>query len=120
MNLNSLGSTGSTLAQTAATRDGAPSPLVDFRSLASALRTGDLAAAQKAFAALSQRLNVQSAASGAGADLQAVGSALRAGDITGARRALGALLHHVHGAHRPRAASDGSGGAAAGTLNLRI
>ena len=132
MNLYSV---GSTLAQAWATREGTPSPIQgDLRSLANALRAGDLSSAQKALATLAQHVSGQSP-SELSTDLQAVAGALKTGDLDGARKALGALFQHIHSRYRPLAsgvpptdpaAATGGDGAAPGTtttegtLNLRV
>ncbi len=89
----------------------------DFASLAGALQSGDLAAAQQAFAALQQdqpQIAAASNSSTAGADPlgQAVGDlagALKSGDLAAAQKAFAALqqaargVHHGHRHHRATA-----------------
>jgi hypothetical protein len=83
----------------------------DFRALASALRSGDLAGAQQAFAAWQQ--DAQGGPQGQGAqpggsisnDMQSLQKALQSGDLAGAQKAFATLqqdmrsVHHGHGHH---------------------
>ena len=82
----------------------------DFKALAGALQSGDLAGAQQAFAAWQkdQPNSAQPASAGgasspttqAGRDLQALQSALSSGDLTGAQKAFATLKQDMHGAGR--------------------
>ena len=80
----------------------------DFQSLADALKSGNLAAAQKAFAQLqsdgvktSQTQSSNSQTSSQSSPLQALSNALQNGDLTGAQQAFAQLqqgmkAHHHH------------------------
>ena len=83
----------------------------DFQALGSALNSGDLAGAQKAFADFLQTAPGVSGVGSApgsspiGQDLQALGSALQSGDVAGAQKAFAGLqqeLQKAHGHHHPR------------------
>lgn len=100
------------------------------KQLASALQSGDLAGAQKAFASLTKQLQNSGAApapnSTMGSDLAALGKALGAGDLTTAQQAFSQLQtdaqaaptasqgvkashhghHHHHGAAAASSATD--------------
>ena len=96
----------------------------DFKSLAQALQSGDLAGAQQAFATLQQDSPWVSRAvsasdtanGGAGSTvasaLQTLSKALQSGDISGAQQAFAALQqafqtgHHGHHHHAPAGASS--------------
>ena len=80
----------------------------DFQSLADALKSGNLADAQKAFAQLQsdgvktgQTQNSNGQSNGQSSPLQALGSALQSGDLSGAQQAFAQLQqgmksHHHH------------------------
>jgi len=80
----------------------------DFQSLADALKSGNLADAQKAFAQLQsdgvktgQAQNTNSQGSSQSSPLQALATALQNGDLTGAQQAFAQLqqgmkAHHHH------------------------
>lgn len=80
----------------------------DFQSLADALKSGNLADAQKAFAQLEsdgvktgQTQNSNSQGSSQSSPLQALGTALQSGDLSGAQQAFAQLqqgmkAHHHH------------------------
>ena len=107
--INAIGSTYATNTSTTAKQTGA-----DFNSLAQALQSGNLAAAQQAFATLQQdspRVSQAVSASGSGASgsgstvasaLQTLSKDLQAGDVGGAQQAFAALQqamqtgHHGH------------------------
>jgi thioredoxin-like negative regulator of GroEL len=81
-----------------------------FAQLASALRSGDLDAAQQAYSALTQTSAAQSGGPFAQAVSQ-IGDALQSGDLGQAQQALAALQQqakgaHHHGGHRQASASD--------------
>jgi hypothetical protein len=84
----------------------------DFRSLDSALQSGDLSSAQNAFATWQQSLPSSVAPnsslttqqtgpfgqnSKANSDYQALGSALQSGDVAGAQKAFASLKQDLHG-----------------------
>ncbi len=82
----------------------------NFQALGSALQSGDLTAAQKAFAEFIQSLQKGSQGQAPGgqssdpfsADLQTLGNALQSGDLASAQKAFAALqqdLQKVHGRH---------------------
>jgi len=77
-----------------------------FQQLTSAIGSGDLDAAQKAYAALQG----QAPPKGPVADaLSSIGDALGKGDISSAQSTLAAMRqHHGHHHHKPAAATDGS------------
>jgi hypothetical protein len=88
----------------------------EFQALASALKSGDLGAAQSAFASL-QSTQPSASQSQAGqssrpnsdqsANIQALASALQSGDIAGAQTAFAALQKgHGHHHHHPKAADS--------------
>lgn len=108
----------------------------DFKALDSALQSGDLSGAQKAFAALQTDMqNIQSSRSQQGQgqqqnspfanDFQALSDALNSGDVSAAQKAFATLkqdmqaARQAHGgqaAHQPRA-NDGDADDAASTSN---
>jgi ribosomal protein S20 len=65
----------------------------NFKALSSALQSGDLAAAQKAFSSMS------SSSSNSNSPLAQLGQALQNGDLKGAQTAMQAMQsrHHHHG-----------------------
>ena len=78
----------------------------NFQSLAQAIKSGDLSAAQQAFTTLSQSLPQGSSGSGSSPfqqALQSIGSALQSGDISGAQSALQGLQKGHHGGHHHHA-----------------
>ncbi len=112
-----------------------------FKDLAQSLLSGDVAGAQKAFAAVQQHLQARSpspAANPGGAsgsfsqDLAALGQALQAGDLDAAKQAFATLQqdaqalgahhrhrHHHHGGQAQAPANGtGSGQAGANLLSL--
>jgi hypothetical protein len=113
-----------------------------FQALATALQSGDLAAAQTAFATVQPSAsNGQSAQSVTSAvqdplnnDLQTLASALQSGDLAGAQKAFAALQqdmqkigghrHHHHHHHHPKPAQQPADAVAsttadASTINLQ-
>jgi hypothetical protein len=81
----------------------------DFKNLASALQTGDLGAAQKAFSGLTGGSNTISGNS----PLAQLGQALQNGDLSGAQQAMQALQasrsghhHHHHGGQETAGAAS--------------
>lgn len=84
----------------------------DFKALKTALQSGDLAAAQKAFAAVQQDVKPSTPPAGSttpagtapanqwSTDFQAIGSALQSGDITGAQKAFATLRQDMQAAHQ--------------------
>jgi hypothetical protein len=105
----------------------------DFRKLVSSLKSGDLAGAQQAYAALDQ---AQASGQGRAIDpnspfgkaLAQIGQALQNGDLAGAQQALASLSqhgahrnhHHHHGSGSPSGQSAGGGtaGADGSTVNI--
>ena len=88
----------------------------DFQSLADALKSGNLADAQKAFAQLQsdgvktgQAQSSNSQASGQSSPLQALGSALQSGDLAGAQQAFAQLQQGMKAHHHHHHQSSGSG-----------
>ena len=77
----------------------------DFQALGSALNSGDLAGARKAFADFLQTVpgaNGVGSVTGSspiGKDLQALDSALQSGDVAGAQQAFAGLQQEVQKAH---------------------
>src|SRR5450755_1392765 len=121
MNVSSIGATQS--ADAAGAANSFKQSAADFKSLALALQSGDLAGAQQAFATLQQdspwvsrAVSASAASSSANSGsttspLQALSKALQSGDIAGAQQAFAALQqaqvgHHGHHHH---AASTASG-----------
>jgi hypothetical protein len=119
----------------------------DFTALQNALQSGNVATAQRAFAAFEQDLQKASALTGPSSlfapgtqtskDLQTLGDALKTADLAGAQRAFATLkqdiqsagksasegtltnlLHHHH-AHAERAASAVNDSAVGSLLNLQ-
>lgn len=87
----------------------------DFKALAEALKSGDLNAAQTAFAALkkdapelAQKLASQDAGSTESNPFNALAAALDKGDIQAAKTAM-ASLHKGHHGHHHKKQSDGDG-----------
>jgi hypothetical protein len=85
-----------------------------FNQLSSALQSGDLAAAQSAYATLASSPAAQGNSSFA-QSLQQIGQSLQSGDIAGAQKSLASLQqaggtrphhHHHHGAKPAAVASD--------------
>jgi hypothetical protein len=81
-----------------------------FGQLISAVRSGDLDAAQQAYSAFTQTSAAQSGGPFAQVVSQ-IGAALQSGDIGQAQQALAALQQqakgaHHHGGHRPAGGSD--------------
>ena len=101
----------------------------DFQNLASALQSGDLSGAQKAFAQLQQdgpnagqTQNSQNPNQGNGQNnpFQALASALQSGDLSGAQQAFSQLQqsmksHHHHHKHGADSSQSGSASQIAGT-----
>ncbi|HEY9101784.1 hypothetical protein [Chitinimonas sp.] len=91
-----------------------------FKSLADALKSGDVSAAQQAYAKLKDAKQVQGA-QGDNTDFSTLGQALQNGDLSGAQAAFDKLKtdaqaergerHHRH----KRTAAEGGGDAAAGS-----
>ena len=82
----------------------------DFGALSKALGSGDLAGAQKAFAALQQDMQKMQQTKGAGSqagqnsavktDMDALASALNSGDVSGAQKAFAAVQQDMKNAHK--------------------
>jgi DNA-binding FadR family transcriptional regulator len=81
----------------------------DFKSLGSALQSGDLSTAQSALAAVQQALQGNSQASSsqpfgknsqANTDYQTLASALQSGDLAGAQKAFASLQTDLKAAHK--------------------
>ena len=105
----------------------------DFSALATALGSGDLAGAQKAFASLQQDLQGMQPAGASNAagstaastspfasDYAALGKALQSNDLAGAQKAFSSLMQSMQGArrghhHHHRAAPTGTDATAANT-----
>jgi hypothetical protein len=108
MNVSSIGATQSAYAPAANSSSSTGS---DFRSLAQALQSGDLGAAQQAWSSLQQdspwvaRASSASAAGAAtsgspvAAALQLLGSALQSGDVAGAQQAFSSLQQAMQSGH---------------------
>lgn len=85
----------------------------DFKALSTAMKSGDLAGAQKAYAALQldQSNMPNQTNTPLGQDISNLGSALSAGDMTGAQKAFATLqqdaqkLHQGHHNHHGKAAA---------------
>ena len=97
----------------------------DFSALGQALSAGNLAGAQKAFAALQTDLgNIKAASQNAGAQNGTGGStgdlfaalkkALDSGDVAGAQKAFAALVQARTSQHRPDAAQAAAAGTTTG------
>jgi soluble cytochrome b562 len=73
----------------------------DFQALGKALQSGNLTAAQQAYATLQQDLPAsQSSSTPTGNNpLSAIGQALQSGNLTAAQQAFAALRGHNHGHH---------------------
>jgi hypothetical protein len=73
----------------------------DFKALTSALQSGDLKAAQTAYAALTAGQTSSSNAANSNSPLAKIGQALKNGDLAGAQKAAqemqGKHHHHHHG-----------------------
>lgn len=94
-----------------------------FDQLTNAIQSGDLNAAQQAYASLKQQLQNTGAGSGAGQGngfaqgLSQVGTALQAGNLNEAQQALSSLqqrphAHHQHRSHGSSEPANNSGSAA--------
>lgn len=93
----------------------------DFKDLQSALKSGDLKAAQDAYAKLKQDLPAKSSSDSSsgqgqfGTDLDAIGSALQSNDLSGAQKAFATFQQDAqaargaHGHHHHHQDSDGDG-----------
>jgi soluble cytochrome b562 len=84
-----------------------------FSQLASALNSGNLSAAQQAYATLSQQLSSSQGASANGNNsfattLNQIGQALQNGDLAGAQQALASLQQARGGHHHGRHAQSSS------------
>jgi hypothetical protein len=129
MSVASIGVTPS--ASAVGSASGFKQTAADFKSLAQALQSGDLASAQQAFASLQQDspwvnravsgpADGNSASSGAAASpLQALSGALQSGDVAGAQQAFAKLQqslggHHGHH-HQVSSATAGSTTSTSGT-----
>lgn len=83
-----------------------------FKSLADALKSGDVSAAQQAYAKLKDAKQGQGNAQGGNTDFSALGQALQSGDLSGAQAAFDKLktdaqaerAEHPH--HHKRAAAQ--------------
>jgi hypothetical protein len=85
----------------------------DFQALGKALQSGDLTAAQQAYATLQQDLPANQSSSTTGNNpLSAIGQALQSGDLTAAQQAFAALRGHHHGHYH-----HGGGSAVASTAS---
>lgn len=93
----------------------------DFKSLQSALKSGDLKAAQDAYAKLKQDLPAPKNASGSSSggsgsgsssfstDLDAIGSALQSGDLSGAQKAFATFQQDAQAARGANGARGAHG-----------
>lgn len=92
-----VGSSGSTGASQSASVSNWQQNQQNFKALSSALQSGDLAAAQKAFSSMSTSGTSTSANSNS--PLAQLGQALQNGDLKGAQTAMQAMQskHHHHG-----------------------
>ena len=93
----------------------------DFKSLATALQSGDLSGAQQAFASLTEDApNLAKALSsqGASSPLGSLASALKSGDLAGAQKAFASLTQtkHCHHHHNSATASSSSSSASDGSV----
>ena len=77
----------------------------NFKALTSALQSGDLASAQKAFSALTAG---KSPNSDSNSPLAKIGQALQNGDLAGAQKAAQSIQgkHHHHGSHSASATAS--------------
>jgi len=96
----------------------------DFQSLADALKSGNLADAQKAFAQLQsdgvntgQAQNSNSQTTSQSSPLQALGSALQNGDLAGAQQAFAQLQQNMK-AHHHHHHQQGAGSAQTNSTSL--
>jgi flagellar basal body rod protein FlgG len=122
MDVSGIGATQSAI--TTGAQSGFKQTAADFKLLAQALHSGDLAGAQQAFAtlqqdsprigrAVSESATSTSANSGnAASSLQSLSKALQSGDLAGAQQAFAALQqalggHHGHH-HHASSAENGS------------
>ena len=90
---------------------------LDFQALSKALKSNDLAGAQKAFAALQQDAPTN-ANNPLSSDIASLGSALQSGDLAGAQKAYATLqqdAQKLHGQHHHH--HHGQGAATATTEN---
>ncbi|SRR5208283_1620100 len=73
----------------------------DFQALGQALQSGNLTAAQQAYATLQQDLPASQSSSSTATNnpLSAIGQALQSGNLTAAQQAFAALRGHHHGHH---------------------
>ncbi|HVT12767.1 MAG TPA: hypothetical protein VHE55_10910 [Fimbriimonadaceae bacterium] len=106
----------------------------NFKALSSALQSGDLAGAQKAFSALQANAPKKASAQNnpAAKDFDALGQALQSGDLGAAQKAFATIQQDMqakraHGGHmhKPTASADADGdndgstsGVADATLNI--
>jgi len=101
----------------------------DFQKLQAALKSGDLKAAQDAYAKLKQDLPGSSNSSKntgtqLGKDLDSIGSALQSGDLSGAQKAFASLqqdiqsarAHHHHNHHDQDGDADDSASTTASVI----
>ena len=104
-----IGGTGGASASQSASVSNWQQSQQNFKSLTSALQSGDLASAQKAYASLTQgNSNIP-----ADSPLGKIGAALSSGDIGAAQQAMQAMSagrgHHHHGGQAPQASTSSSG-----------
>ncbi|HWA82500.1 MAG TPA: hypothetical protein VG820_03640 [Fimbriimonadaceae bacterium] len=107
----------------------------NFKALSSALQSGDLAGARKAFGALQANAPKNASAQNdpAAKDFDALGQALQSGDLGAAQKAFATIQqdmqakwgHHGGHMHKPTASADADGdndgstsGVAGATLNI--
>ncbi len=90
----------------------------DFQDLRSSLKSGDLSAAQQAFATLSQDIQNASSSVGKslfdpsspiGKDFEAIGKALQCGDLSSAKQAFQAFTRDIRSAHRMQGVGGDNG-----------
>ena len=105
----------------------------DFKALSAALQSGNLADAQKAYAAFQKDVqngtqnstgnSTSAQPAKVTSDLQALSDALKSGDVTSAQKAFATLKKdlvalrgaHGHHGHHHKAANDGDASAASGS-----
>lgn len=117
-NVDSVSSTGSSSG--ASVYQSNQQVATDFKTLADALKSGDLSSAQSAYATLQKDApglfsSSNSQASTQSNPLDALGTALKNGDLSGAQSALAALQkgHRGHHHHRAEASSSSATDASA-------
>lgn len=80
-------------------------PQTGLKAVMSALQSGDLAGAQKAFAAL----NIDTSQLNSNSPMSKLSTALQNGDLSGAQKAAKSMVHHRHHMHASGGGGDSDG-----------